>query len=55
MSTNSLTKRFGAAALAALTAVSLTACAGGSTSDGGDTGGNASGDENTIVFWSNHG
>ena len=53
MSNNSLTKRLGAAALAALTAVSLTACAGGSTSDGGNTGGNG-GDENKIVFWSNH-
>ena len=54
MSTSSLTKRLGAAALAALTAVSLTACAGGSTSDGGNGGGNAAGDENKIVFWSNH-
>lgn len=54
MSTNSLTKRLGAAALAALTAVSLTACAGGSTSDSGNQGGNAAGDENKIVFWSNH-
>lgn len=53
----SLTKRLGAAALAAMTAVSLTACAGGSTngSNNGDkNGGNASGDENKIVFWSNH-
>ena len=55
MSTNSLPKRLGAAALAALTAMSLTACAGGSTSGSGDTGGNsAAGDENKIVFWSNH-
>ena len=51
MSNNSLTKRLGAAALAALTAVSLTACAGGSTSDGGSTGGGNGGDENKIVFW----
>lgn len=53
----SLTKRLGAAALAAMTAVSLTACAGGSTNgsnDGDKNGGNASGDENKIVFWSNH-
>ena len=54
MSNNSLTKRLGAAALAALTAVSLTACADGSTSDGGSTGGGNGGDENKIVFWSNH-
>lgn len=53
----SLTKRLGAAALAAMTAASLTACAGGSTNgsnDGDKNGGNASGDENKIVFWSNH-
>ena len=53
----SLTKRLSAAALAAMTAVSLTACAGGSTNgnnDGDKNGGNASGDENKIVFWSNH-
>ena len=55
MSNHSVTKRLGAVALAALTAVSLTACAGGSTSDGGNSdGGNAAGDENKIVFWSNH-
>ena len=55
MSNSYVTKRLGAVALAALTAVSLTACAGGSTSDGGNSdGGNAAGDENKIVFWSNH-
>ncbi|AQQ16269.1 sn-glycerol-3-phosphate-binding periplasmic protein UgpB precursor [Corynebacterium glaucum] len=54
---NSLRKRIGAATVAALTAVTLTACAGGSTTGGdnaGNGGGNAGGDENKIVFWSNH-
>lgn len=55
MSTTSIAKRLGATALAAITAVSLSACAGGSTSEGGNAdGGNAGGDENKIVFWSNH-
>ena len=55
MSTTSIAKRLGATALAAITTVSLSACAGGSNSEGGNAdGGNAGGDENKIVFWSNH-
>ncbi len=54
-----LRKRITAASLAAMTAFSLTACAGGSTTAGNDTGSNdggntAAGDENKIIFWSNH-
>lgn len=49
-----MSKRIASATLAALTAASLTACAGGSTSDSNDGGNNAAGDDNKIVFWSNH-
>ena len=53
--------RLAAAGIAALTVLTLTACAGGSTTGGDNAGtqgnaggGAAGGDENTIVFWSNH-
>ena len=46
------TKRIAALGAALLTTVSLTACAGGSTT--ASSGSKDSGDANTITFWSNH-
>ena len=56
---NTLRKRIAAAGLATITALSLTACAGGSTTGGNDSSSTgdsnaSSGDDNKIIFWSNH-
>ena len=52
------TKRFAALGAALLTTITLTACAGGSTTASNDSNGGSesaeSGDANTITFWSNH-
>ena len=47
-----ISTRIVAACAALLTTVSLTACAGGSTTAGNDS--KDGGDANTITFWSNH-